>query len=236
MARETGEPRFVANALSNLGAIVLAAGDTERAESLLEEAVALARDVGDDRIAALAINNLGDLALTVGDLPRAEPLFAESLSLLRARGDTANVARALFNLGAVALGLRRLDDARHRLNESVIHGRAAGDKEDLARCLEGFAALEAAEDRGEHAAELLGAADALLTEMGADFKPFERRLHEETVARALDLCGADLFAVAMATWKPGRARRRARRRAVAHSRLSSATTLQRDCNALPEPS
>ena len=33
VARETGEPRFVANALSNLGAIVLAAGDTERAES-----------------------------------------------------------------------------------------------------------------------------------------------------------------------------------------------------------
>ena len=51
--------------------------------------------------------------------------------------------------------------------------------------------------RGEHAAELLGAADTLLTEMGADFKPFERRLHEETVARALELCGADLFATAM---------------------------------------
>jgi predicted ATPase/DNA-binding SARP family transcriptional activator len=196
-AQAAGEPRLVANALSNLGAIVLAAGDAERAESLLEEAVRLARDVGDERIAALAINNLGDLALTVGDLDRAEPLFQESLGLLRARGDTANVARALFNLGAVALGLGRLDVARVRLSESVLHGREAGDKEDLAWCLEGFAALEAAEDRGEHAAELLGAADTLLTEMGADFKPFERRLHEETVARALELCGPDLFATAM---------------------------------------
>jgi predicted ATPase/DNA-binding SARP family transcriptional activator len=198
VARETGDPRFVANALSNLGAIVLAAGDHDRAGVLLEEAVALAREVGDERISALAINNLGDLALTVGDLERAEPLFEESLHLLRARGDTANVARALFNLGAVALGLGRLDAARDRLSESVIHGREAGDKEDLAWCLEGFAALEAAEERGEHAAELLGAADTLLTEMGADFKPFERRLHEQTVARALELCGPDLFADALA--------------------------------------
>ena len=29
---------------------------------------------------------------------------------------------------------------------------------------------------------LLGAADALLDAMGGEFKPFERRLHEETVA------------------------------------------------------
>jgi predicted ATPase/DNA-binding SARP family transcriptional activator len=198
VAWATDEPRFVANALSNLGAVVLAAGDTERAEGLLEEAVTLAREVGDERIAALAINNLGDLALTIGDLARAKPLFEESLALLRARGDTSNVARGLFNLGAVALGLGRLEEARDRLNESVLYGREAGDKEDLAWCLEGFAALEAAEDRGEHAAELLGAADTLLTEMGADFKPFERRLHEETMTRALELCGADLFATAMA--------------------------------------
>ena len=46
---------------------MLAAGDTERAGALLEEAAALAREVGDERIVALAINNLGDLALTVGD-------------------------------------------------------------------------------------------------------------------------------------------------------------------------
>ena len=103
VARASEDPRLVANALSNLGAIVLAGGDTERAERLLEEAVPLARGVGDERIAALAINNLGDLALTVGDLERAEPLFQESLELAPCAGDTANVARALFNLGAVAL-------------------------------------------------------------------------------------------------------------------------------------
>jgi tetratricopeptide (TPR) repeat protein len=196
VSRETGEPHLVANALSNLGAIVLAAGDEARAAVLLEEAVVRAREAGDERVAALAINNLGDLALTVGDYERAEPLFEESLALLRARGDTANVARALFNLGAVALQVGRLEDARARFRESVALGRETGDKEDLAWCLEGLAGVAAAKAQGTHAALLLAAAGALLSEMGADFKPFERQLHATTEARALDLCGPEAFAAA----------------------------------------
>jgi len=192
-ARGTDDRRLVANGLSNLGAIVLAAGDHERAAAVLEEAVALARDVGDTRIAALAINNLGDLALTVGDYARAEPLFEESLALLRARGDTSNISRSLFNLGAVALQSDRLEDAAPRFHESLTLAEEAGDKEDLAWCLEGVAALAAANGSGEGAAVLLGAAGALLESMGAAFKPFERRLHDETEAGARGLCGSPRF-------------------------------------------
>jgi predicted ATPase/DNA-binding SARP family transcriptional activator len=194
-ARRTGERLYVANALSNLGAIVLAAGDRGRAGAVLEEAVELAREVGDQRIAALAINNLGDLALTNGDYERARPLFEESLALLRARGDTSNIARALYNLGAVDLVLGRHGQARERFSESVQLSRTTGDKEDLAWCLEGFAALAAAAGEGERASLLLGAAGALLAQMGAEFKPFERQLHDATEAKARGLCG-DLFEAA----------------------------------------
>jgi predicted ATPase/DNA-binding SARP family transcriptional activator len=193
VARQTGEPLYVANALSNLGAIVLAAGDDARAGALLEEAVPLAREAGDSRIAALAINNLGDHALTVGDYERAGSLFTESLELLRERGDTANIARSLFNLGAVALMLGREDEASERLHESLLLCDEAGDKEDLAWCLEGFARLAAARGEGERAALLLGAATTILDAMGAARKPFERQLHEGTEAKARSLCGADAF-------------------------------------------
>jgi predicted ATPase/DNA-binding winged helix-turn-helix (wHTH) protein len=196
-ARESGEPPYVANALSNLGAIVLAAGDYDRAADLLDEAVTLARKVGDERIAALAINNRGDLALTLGNYEEAEPLFEESLELLRARGDTANVARSLFNLGAVALKLGRLESAEERFHESIELSREVEDKEDLAWCLEGFAGLAAERDEGERAAFLLGAAGAVLSEMGADFKPFERGLHDATEARARELCGDEAFEAAV---------------------------------------
>ena len=188
-AREDEDGRFVANALSNLGAILLAAGDRERAASTLEEAVERARAAGDERIAALAINNLGDFALTVGDYERAEPLFRESLRLLRARGDTANVARSLFNNGAVDLMLNRVAAAADRFHESLTLCRTSGDREDSAWSLLGLAATNVATGDGERGATLLGAARAVLAQMGADFKPFERHLDEVTEERSRTLLG-----------------------------------------------
>ena len=196
-ARRTGEPKFVANALSNLGAIVLAGGDEERAAVVLDEALGLAREVGDERITALALNNLGDLALSTGDYRRAGPLFEESHALLRSRGDTANIARSLFNLGAVDLMLGANGAADARFRESLGLARIADDKEDLAWCLEGFAALAACKGEGERAATLLGAAGALLARIGADYKPFERRLHESTESAARAACDPGAFAKAI---------------------------------------
>ena len=71
-----------------------------------------------------------------------------------------------------------------------------GDKEDLAWCLEGLASVAAVAGDGERAATLHGVAGALLAEMGAEFKPFERQLHETTEERARALCGPDAFASA----------------------------------------
>ena len=190
-ARRSDESRFVANALSNLGAIVLAAGDHARAAIVLEEAVALARTVDDARIAALAINNLGDLALTTGDYERARPLFEESHALLEARGDTANLARSQFNRGAVDLMVGDHEAAGARFREGLRLASETGDAEDLAWCLEGLAAVAAEAGDGERAATLLGTSGGLLRRMGADFKPFERKLHEATHARAEALCGLE---------------------------------------------
>jgi predicted ATPase/DNA-binding SARP family transcriptional activator len=192
-ARETGEDRLIANGLSNLGAIALAAGDHERAATLLSEAVELARTVGDTRILALALNNQGDHALTVGEYERAEPLFAESLALLKARGDVANVARSLFNLGAVDLKLGRLADAENRLRASLDASRETGDQEDLCWGLLGLAAVAGGRDEGDRAALLLGAATSLLSRMGADFKPFERQLHDETERHVVELLGQEAY-------------------------------------------
>ena len=196
-ARRTGEPKFVANALSNLGAIVLAGGDAGRAAVVLDEALGLAREVGDERITALALNNLGDLALSTGDYRRAGPLFEESHGLLRSRRDTANIARSLFNLGAVDLMLGENGAADARFRESLELARTADDKEDLAWCLEGFAALAGREGDGVRAATLLGAAGALLARIGADHKPFERRLHQSTESAARATCDPGAFEDAM---------------------------------------
>ena len=43
---------------------------------------------------------------------------------------------------------------------------------------------------------MLGVAGGLLAQMGAQFKPFERRLHEATEAQSTALCGPALHAEA----------------------------------------
>jgi hypothetical protein len=57
----------------------------------------------------------------------------------------------------------------------------------------GVAGLAASGDDGDRASLLLGSAANLLDTMGADFKPFERHLHDLTDARARRLCGDEGF-------------------------------------------
>jgi hypothetical protein len=114
-------------------------------------------------------------------------LFRESLDLLRELGDTANVARSLFNNGAVDLMLDRVDAATDRFRESLTLCRATGNREDSAWSLLGLAAASVAKGDGERGAILLGAARSVLTQMGADFKPFERHLDEATERQSRSL-------------------------------------------------
>jgi tetratricopeptide (TPR) repeat protein len=134
------------------------------------------------------------VALIAGQWQQAASLFEESLELLRGLGDTANIARSLFNLGAAALESGGEREALGPLREGLALCVELGDKEDEAWCLVALAAL--AERRGEadRAALLLGAADRLLEEMEASFKPYERDLHERTTRALLQRLREDELA------------------------------------------
>jgi predicted ATPase/DNA-binding SARP family transcriptional activator len=190
-----GDRTGAARASSNLGAAVLAQGDTDRARAVLDETVVLAREIGDPRLLAIATNNRGDAALTGGDYALATECFTESLALLRSLGDTANVARSLLNLGSAALEQGRTEEAAALLAESLGLCRAVGDAEDVAWCLVAFAALAAEPVR---AATLLGAADRVLGDLGALFKPYERSRYARTRDRAVDAIGAAAYDAAHA--------------------------------------
>jgi tetratricopeptide (TPR) repeat protein len=130
------------------------------------------------RLLALAPNNRGDVALTLGDWDTAGDGFEESLAPLHRVGDEVNVARSLFNLGVADLERGRSAEAREHLAESAERCLAVDDKEDIAWCLVAFAAVHAQEGDHELPARLLGAAERLLSGMGATLKPYEQRLSE----------------------------------------------------------
>ena len=101
----------------------------------------------------------------------------------------------MYNLGAVAVEQNRLEDARQLLAQSIALSERVGDPEDLAWCLIALAAVAARTQQTYDGARMLGFTIALLDQIGATMKPFERRLYERT-REALDsaLGGAQLDA------------------------------------------
>ena len=199
--RATHDAAGVVRSLSNLGAILLGAGDIDRAILALDESVELSRGLADRRVAAMALNNRGDVALTTGDYPKAVTMFEESLALLRSAGDVANVARSLFNLGAATLESGSALAARRLLHESLSLSVEVGDKEDVIWCLLAISAVAVRHGDAVQAAKLLAGATALLDELGATMKPFEQGLHERTLATIRSRVDADRLATA---WAAGR--------------------------------
>ncbi len=190
---EAGDRPGIARSLSNIGAIHVALGRPNEAASVLDEAVSLARHLDDARLLALALNNRGDVALTLADWDTAWERFDESLALLHGVGDEVNVARSLFNLGVVELERGRSAEARGHLAESAERCLALDDKEDIAWCLVAFASVHEREADHERAARLLGAADRLLSGMGATLKPYEQGLFERVQRRSSTVLGGSRF-------------------------------------------
>ncbi len=108
-----------ARALNCAGEIARFRGEYERAEALLEEALALYRAVDDRDGIAATLYNLGRLAHAQGRLEHAAEHYEASLALHRARDDAQATARVLTSLGALAEEEGQLARAAAFLEESL---------------------------------------------------------------------------------------------------------------------
>ena len=201
--RELGDEGGVAWSLLCLGAQEVEQGDYERAKPLFEDALALSRKTGDKRTVGYALHNLGEVARYRGEYERAKTRGMEALAVFRAMDDEWCVARTLSWLGMVTV--YKSDDreaAAGFLREGLALNREIGGWEWTAYCLEGFASLVGAKARGESAARLWGAAEALREEIGSPLQPSDRPDYDRSVAAArTHLDGAAWEAA----WKQGRA-------------------------------
>jgi predicted ATPase/class 3 adenylate cyclase len=178
--REVGDPTGIARAIGELGSVAAGEEDYERAASLYEESAALFREAGDRMRLASTLGNLGAIANIQGDYDRGRRLSEEALALHREFGAKDDIALVLHNLGRVALHERRHADAAELLRESIALSSELSFKELTAYGLEGLAELAAVDD-AERAAELLGAVDALVDEIGVVLNIEERESYERTV-------------------------------------------------------
>ena len=199
--RHVDDKQGVARALNHLGLVSQERGAYDRARCFFEESGALAQELGNERSYAVAVVNLGGLALIEGDYARARELSELALRLHREQDSRDGEAISLLNLGFAALEEGAVDEARKHLEQSRELFQELGFTEYLSFALEGLAGLAAASAPLE-AARLLGHAEALREAADASLGPFERRLHERTLATVHEHLDAAVLAEA---WGEGRA-------------------------------
>jgi hypothetical protein len=145
--------------------------------------------------------NRGYLALSDGDHGRAEAELQVARAEFAELGDGYGVARSLAALGSVAIQGDRKDDAIAFLRQSLEHGRATHDGESLAWPLQLLGIAEA-DAEPEHAATLLGAAEALRESLGISLQGVELTQHAQALAKLRATLDDDTL---RAAWGDGRA-------------------------------
>jgi predicted ATPase/class 3 adenylate cyclase len=182
--RELGDKRGLAPVLNSMGHTAADLGNWGRAEALYRESMDLGRELGDEERVYSALNNLGWAALCQEDYERATELCRESLALAESIGRRDLLRHGGLNLGWASLGQGDHVSATAHFREGLAFFREGGDQVNIVEVLEGLAGAAGMQGKGERAARLYAAAQALRETIGAPLLPGDRPRYERHVAAA----------------------------------------------------
>ena len=132
LARDAGETRLEAQALQQIGWLVMTAGayeeaHAERARQLAAKALELAHSIGDKLVQSGALNILAEIAAEEGDDDAANDLYEQSLALRRELGDKRLIANSVLTLGRAELTRGNTEHAAALLEEGRRLAHELGD-------------------------------------------------------------------------------------------------------------
>jgi predicted ATPase/DNA-binding XRE family transcriptional regulator len=175
------------NALTVRGITQLATGDPKEAIPTLKRCVELLRGREPDWLSATSLLNLGMAMLHAGDPDAAETL-ARARGLYERIGDDHFVARATLYRGYDALLRDDVDEASRCAQGAVISFWELDDRWGTAEGLELSAAVAAVAARGEQAATLVGAAEAIRDTVTSAPFPLDAAVLRRSLARVRASC------------------------------------------------
>ena len=202
MAIDLDDKVCLGMAMLGLGDVADNTGQHERAGEYLSSAVELFRETGLDYWLVLTLAFLGSLAQRRGDEAEASALMHEALSLSRQIGFLWGTAISLNRLGRLARHRADYMQAAERFRESLAIWRELGDHWRMSRALIDLADVASANHHFEHAARLLGAAQAINESIGAS----ESFVDDTARLRAIAVVTERLDASSLTeAWEAGRA-------------------------------
>ena len=199
LSLELGELRYAGWSMLTLGRAMLADGDHQKANALFEEGALAAAKTQDSDTIAMAAFNLGYAALHEGNLDRARSEFERVTQQLPNHHNI--FARALAALGSVALHDNRDSDAAILLRRSLHLARELEQRDDTVAWALELLGIALSRTDPDHAARLMGRAEALREELGTHLEGIETDLHERALKALLADRSPTVFNNA---WESGR--------------------------------
>lgn len=193
VARDAGQLRLLAESLAIGSVAANMAGDRTSARRLLDESQVVAEGI-DDVSATLAFLQARALnGFFEGDLDTVRASSSEGVRLSRETGDTYGLEMLLINLGSAALLARELDQAQPLFAEALRISKEIDDRVAQYILLDLLGCHAASSGRARRAAQLLGAAEAVRTGVGATLIPTVAPLVAGAEASAIAALGASSF-------------------------------------------
>jgi predicted ATPase/DNA-binding CsgD family transcriptional regulator len=167
-AREAGQPALLSESLSIAATVENLAGEHEAARRYLEEAEGITPGLDDFPATIELVESRAIQAIFEGDLETSRAASLEGVRLSREAGDLYQLEAMLRNLGMVGMMSDDIHAAKSRFVEALQVARTIDNR--LAQyyglAAAGWYAANTGQTRA--AAQLLGAADAMGTQTGAD--------------------------------------------------------------------
>jgi DNA-binding NarL/FixJ family response regulator len=185
-ARETGQQALLSESLSLAATIENVAGHTEAARPYLDEAEAITPGLHDFPATIELALSRAIHAIFQGDLETARAASAEGLRLSREVGDEYQIEAMLQNTGMIGIMTGDMNAGKSWSLEALRLARHIDNRLAQYWGLATFGWHAANDGRPRLAAQLLGAAEALATQTGADMMgpavPLLAQAKESTIA------------------------------------------------------
>ena len=180
--REAGSTAGVASSLYFLGIVALEEGEADRAQLLLEDSCDLWRSVGETVYLSRTLEWLGEVARSREDYQAAREAYEEAIALHHIAG--TDLAYLMHNLGQVAHSQKEYERSESLFAQSLVLCLKIEDNDSILSCLAGLAAVAADQGQLQRAGKLFGAADALISALGAHLDIVDRLSYERDLAQA----------------------------------------------------
>jgi DNA-binding NarL/FixJ family response regulator len=192
-AREAGQPGLLSETLSMSSMAENLAGDRAFAERLLDESQVITAGLDDLPVRLMFLQARAFNALFEGDLDAVRSASSEGARLSRETDDLYSLDTMLMNLGFAALIGGDLAEAKPLYTEALRIAHQI-DHRVAQSYLLGALGCCAASGEPRLAAQLLGAAEAMRTEAGANVVGFFAPFLAQATESAIAALGASMFA------------------------------------------